>query len=272
MKCEQLKSCVLFFSMGVVLNNNLFVDAYDWSCNLFCYNHGVCRHGHGKFGAYAGIDSETEELPFEEELHDNGMYCTCPEGYTGLQCEIKYVTCGRDDHTCFNGSSCVKERSSNNGNTFYRCECDIEESVMDAPYAGKYCEHIATIFCEAGDGFSHGDSFCTNGGKCKERDPTSKFKHVGCECPDGWEGEHCELRINNVVSMTQNIKKELEENLSGNDVVWILIGTIAGIFSIIYFRRYHLIKKRGKEKESNRRGRRHQEMGSYPRNGTRDII
>ena len=143
-----LAVAILSETMGVV-------DAYEWTCNLFCYNKGTCRYGHGKFGAYNGIDSQTDELPFEQELHDNGMYCTCPVGFTGLQCEIKYVTCGRDNHTCFNGSACVKERSSNDGNVFYRCECDVTESVMDAPYAGKYCEHIATSFCDGDDGFSH---------------------------------------------------------------------------------------------------------------------
>jgi len=161
-------------------NNNvvIVVDAYDWTCNLFCHNKGVCRHGSGKFGAYGGIgfgvgdgsdSQEVEDLTFENELHDNGMYCTCPAGFTGLQCEIKYVTCGRDDHTCHNGSACVKERSSDTGEVFYRCECDTEGSVMDAPYAQKYCEHIATVFCEMGDGFQYGTSYCTNGGKCKPR-------------------------------------------------------------------------------------------------------
>ena len=164
---------LLVLAIGIATENSGMVEAYDWTCNLFCYNKGNCRHGHGKFGSYAGIDSMTEELPFEQELHDNGMYCSCPVGYTGLQCEIAYVTCGRDDHTCFNGSACVKERSSDTGEIFYRCECDIAHSVMDAAYAGKYCEHIATTFCDAGDGFTHGDSFCTNGGKCKERDPNS---------------------------------------------------------------------------------------------------
>jgi len=76
--------------------------------NFFCYNNGICRHGHGKFGSYTGQEPTLDDLPFEKEFHDNGMYCTCPVGYTGLQCEIKYVVCGRDDHTCFNGSACVK--------------------------------------------------------------------------------------------------------------------------------------------------------------------
>jgi len=253
---------------SIVSGNNGMADAYDWSCNMFCYNKGVCRHGHGKFGSHAGIDSTNEQLPFEQELHENGMYCTCPEGYTGLQCEIKYVTCGRDDHTCFNGSSCVKERSSDNGNTFYRCECDIEGSVMDAPYAGKYCEHIATIFCDGGDGFTHGQSFCTNGGRCRKRDPDSSEKHHGCDCPDGWEGSHCELQIKQVASVTGNIVKEAKEAFSGNDIVWIIIGGIMCLFVFAYFRRYHMIKQH--EKRPNRRRRKNQEMTSY--SDTRDII
>jgi hypothetical protein len=35
---------------------------------------------------------------------------------------------------------------------------------MTAAYAGKFCEHEATVWC-TGDGNSHGTSFCTNGGK-----------------------------------------------------------------------------------------------------------
>jgi len=267
---QQSYSFVLFLLVfGIVSKTNGAVDAYDWTCNLFCYNKGVCRHGHGKFGSYAGIGS-VQDLPFEQELHDNGMYCTCPEGYTGLQCEIKYVTCGRDDHTCFNGSSCVKEHSSDNGNIFYRCECDVNKSVMDAPYAGKYCEHIATTFCEGGsDGFSHSSLFCTNGGRCKNKDPNAGTKHKGCNCPDGWEGDHCEIQVNNVPSAVGELAHEVGEVLSANEIVWIVIGAILVIFVLIYFRRYHVIKQRGKA--STRRGRRkNQEMTSY--SDTRDII
>jgi hypothetical protein len=64
--------------------------AYDWNCNLFCYNGGECYHGKGKFGKYAGVDDDAT-LPFEDLEHLNGMFCACPKGYTGLQCEIKFV-------------------------------------------------------------------------------------------------------------------------------------------------------------------------------------
>lgn len=89
-------------------------------------------HGHGKFGSYSGIDDD-EEMPWEEVKHENGMYCLCPVGYTGLQCEIKMVVCGSDDHTCFNGSACKKDHSGT-GESYWRCECDPKESDLTAAY------------------------------------------------------------------------------------------------------------------------------------------
>jgi len=270
MICRQSYSfALLLLAIGIVSKNCGVVKAYDWRCNLFCYNKGVCRHGHGKFGSYAGIDSQADPLPFEQELHDDGMYCSCLEGYTGLQCEIKYVTCGRDDHTCFNGSSCIKERASDNNRIFYRCQCDIEHSVMKAAYAGKYCEHIATTFCDGdGDGFTHGTDFCTNGGKCNKIDPDTD-KKIGCNCPKGWEGAHCELASDDIPSVTQEFVHKAEDSVSANGVTWIVIGSLVGIFVAIYFRRYYSIKKQGKE--SMRHGHRNQEMGAF-RDDTRDVI
>lgn len=248
------------------------VNAYDWTCNLFCYNKGVCRHGHGKFGSYAGIESEIDDLPFEKELHDNGMYCTCPEGYTGLQCEIKYVTCGRDKHTCFNGSSCVKERSSDNGNIFYRCECDAEGSVMDASYAGKYCEHIATVFCDKNNG-----SFCTNGGRCKSHSANSIATHNDCDCPDNWEGDHCEIKVQNLASVTEDIAHEIEKYLSKGEIIAIVIGVTAGLLLLAYIRRNWFGSKgqqRSRGTDRRRVPNKKQETRPYSdtRNVTRDII
>lgn len=144
--------------------------AYDFTCNLFCYNGGECRHGKGKFGNYKGVH-EDEVMPWEKDIEEASMFCSCPVGYTGLQCEIKHIVCGEDEgtdsYTCFNGSSCVKERSGN-GDLYWRCECDPDNSIMTAKYAGKYCEHIATTFC-TGEKDGSSTSYCTNGGRCKEK-------------------------------------------------------------------------------------------------------
>ena len=163
----------LLLSLTMILAPITQTMAYDWTCNLFCYNEGECQHGKGKFGSFAGLEEDENPLPFEEQKHVGGMYCSCPVGYTGLQCEIKFVVCGEDGidtHTCFNGSDCVKERTDK-GKVYYRCECDAAKSIMDASYAGKFCEHASTIFCgKHGDGsFGASNSFCVNGGKCQDK-------------------------------------------------------------------------------------------------------
>jgi hypothetical protein len=153
--------------------------AYDWTCNLHCYNGGDCRHGKGKFGSFSGIVEDENLMPWESETHDYGMFCSCPVGYTGLQCEIKLVVCGedgQDTHSCFNGSECMKERSGD-GTIYYRCECDAANSVMDASYAVRYCEHIATTFCNKkkdDSSFGASTSYCTNGGNCKSKTNTDQ--------------------------------------------------------------------------------------------------
>jgi len=250
---------VLVFNINIGMIGTASASAYDWNCNLFCYNKGVCRHGNGSFGSYAGEgnNNDLSALPaFEDEPQgarsQDGMYCTCPVGYTGLQCEIKLVTCGRDSHTCHNGSACVKERSTEGNIVFYRCECDAKESVMAAPYAEKYCQHISTIFCDNnsgnGNGFSHGTSFCTNGGKCRASSRTDEaVKHVGCDCPEGWEGAHCEskpIEKQAALATTEEVLHEMEEYLSVGEVIGIVVGLILGLCLLVYLVN-HVVQTRG---------------------------
>ena len=167
-------SLLYLMVLSLLINVSL---SYNWNCDLYCYNGGECKHGKGKFGNFAGVtEEEGDALPFVEQKHANGMFCSCPLGYTGLQCEIKFVVCGEngeDQHTCFNGSECKREKTDS-GKQFYRCECDANLSNLSASYAGKFCEHISTIFCSkhANGGSSTGgsNSFCVNGGRCLDKE------------------------------------------------------------------------------------------------------
>ena len=95
-------------------------------------------------------------------------------------------------------------------------------------------------------------------------------RHHGCECPEGWKGDHCELQIKKASSMTGEFAHEVGDALSGNKIVWIILVVIIGVFSALYFKRYHLIKEQGKSK---RRRRRKQEMTAFSDDTTtRDII
>ena len=97
-----------------------------------------------------------------------------------------------------------------------------------------------------------------------------RYRHHGCDCSDGWEGDHCEQAIQKASSALEDIAHGVGDALSGDKIVWIIVFSVMGIFSIIYFRRYHLIKQRAKA-SNNRRRRKHQhEMTAI--NDTRDII
>lgn len=58
-------------------------------------------------------------------------------------------------------------------------------------YAGVYCEHAATSYCQKGVSTSE-HAFCTNGGECKLM-VGRKEEHAGCKCPMGYEGHYCQF-------------------------------------------------------------------------------
>lgn len=213
---------------------------YDWKCNLYCYNGGECRHGKGKFGAYAdptGQSATEEVLPWERESDAGfGMYCGCPVGFTGLQCEIAMNVCDENESTCYNGNACARETASD-GTIWWRCECDASKSVLTASYATKFCEHVATVFCnkDKNDFGMQQKSYCTNGGKCKEKDHDGQ-KKVGCICLEGFEGSHCE--INNIKNpLTFNdLTVKATSNASAGLIVGIIFGVLACTMGVIFFR------------------------------------
>lgn len=58
-------------------------------------------------------------------------------------------------------------------------------------YAGVYCEHQATSYCQSGSDVS-AHAFCTNGGECKHTVGRTEA-HAGCKCPRGYEGDFCQF-------------------------------------------------------------------------------
>lgn len=92
------------------------------------------------------------------------------------------VTVCPDDHRCENLSSCV-ELMGNEGSFF--CDCDTQKLHNEVQYekvryAGLYCEHEATDFCDSGH-------FCVNNGKCHPK------KDGVCKCLSAYSGSHCEF-------------------------------------------------------------------------------
>lgn len=129
---------------------------------------------------------------------------------------------GRNHH-CFHGAPC-RAGIADTGREFYYCECSEAGRTKDGgqnrhnSYAGHMCQHASTTACgglatnattdgrdaeeegdDGGDGDDEGNdrrrttgSFCTNWGTCREGGEAGK--HPGCDCPDEWEGPHCEYR------------------------------------------------------------------------------
>lgn len=159
-------------------STNRINDACGYTTALPCENGSTCKMGKADFGYHGTLN-----LPFLNKTAEEYMHCVCPEGFTGVLCEHHVQTCGDNEHACFNGATCVKKKDEQ-----YSCDCMTTHNTN--AYAGHMCEHAATSFCEYGVAVSK-HSFCVNGGTCVKSiidgDP-----HMGCNCPDGFSGEHCE--------------------------------------------------------------------------------
>ena len=133
---------------GVVIKKSLFLAhlirslrpslsstaSMSTECTLKCSNGGSCFVGSADFGFHA-ID---QHLPWTGETDVNGMYCcVCSTGFTGVQCEVVFESCGKNQHPCFNGSTC-KEAADGESN------CDCSSATSASPVAGHFCQHEAT--------------------------------------------------------------------------------------------------------------------------------
>ena len=73
-----------------------------------------------------------------------------------------------------------------------KCDCFEAHTENDqAKFAGVYCEHRATSYCQSGSDIS-AHAFCTNGGECK-RTVGRTEQHAGCKCPGGYLGDFCQF-------------------------------------------------------------------------------
>lgn len=205
-------------------------------CNLKCQNGGVCRTGKKNFGHLG----DKFDLPFHEKAHINFEHCSCPEGFTGVDCSIPMEICGDLSHICTHGSKCVDK-----GNGNYECDCSA--AAMNAAVAGFYCEHKASAqdMCvkQSSASSRDSDSFCVNGGTCvgivSPNDP-----HPGCLCKNGFDGPHCEFKTSSSLSRPgtfsggepETTKQSRKAAILFSFMV-IIIGVIA-VVAVIAVRRY----------------------------------
>lgn len=160
---------------------------------LHCENQGVCEEGTTSYDFLAGFRGVAESgvslWPFAVE-HVQNHHCQCPDRYTGVRCEVEFVTCGDREHTCFHGARCLETMDDLNeqAETVYSCNCETIDTASLTHYAGNFCEHPASSVCDNG---VH-RSFCVNDGVCLDSMDEHVREHPGCDCPEAWTGPHCE--------------------------------------------------------------------------------
>jgi len=118
------------------------------SCTLQCQNNGQCTFEES---------NEREEPSSPWGQAEDGMFCSCPQGYVGLHCEFKAQTCGLDEMICLNGSTCVRDNQQNG----YRCEPPQEQ-----PHQLARC-NPSQNHAEFYEGMAVA-AFCVSGGTCRE--------------------------------------------------------------------------------------------------------
>ena len=99
-------------------------------CDLDYQNEGSCD-----FGVKGYKDShDLLDLPVLAKKHENGMYCSCPTGFTGLKCEVDISHChlygGPNDHFCLNWVLCNPGDPSSAGLTKkFSCKCETSNTL-----------------------------------------------------------------------------------------------------------------------------------------------
>eukprot|EP00578_Thalassiosira_sp_NH16_P028322 CAMPEP_0181101192 /NCGR_PEP_ID=MMETSP1071-20121207/13617_1 /TAXON_ID=35127 /ORGANISM="Thalassiosira sp., Strain NH16" /LENGTH=251 /DNA_ID=CAMNT_0023184015 /DNA_START=161 /DNA_END=916 /DNA_ORIENTATION=+ len=94
-----------------------------------------------------------------------------------------------DGLICENSAPCIPHPTKESK---YMCDCNLAEGSNDlVKFAGVYCEHQATSYCQKGSSTSE-HAFCTNGGECKVM-VGRREEHAGCKCPTGYEGQFCQF-------------------------------------------------------------------------------
>jgi len=158
-------------------------DENKAQCKMQCIR-GVCAKGFKNYDQLVGSGPFPASLA-KDIISTEGEHCVCPDGYTGLRCEIPVHKCKDHRKYCYNGSTCIYDDNGDNPT----CDCNTAHTD-EKSFAGLSCEHEGTSYCAPGLDQDKKDSFCANGGTCIS-DPQNR--HEGCICPEGWTGDLCDI-------------------------------------------------------------------------------
>ncbi|XP_043912735.1 protein jagged-1 [Protopterus annectens] len=139
--------------------------------------------------------------------------CSCPEGYSGLNCEIAEHACLSDP--CHNGGSCLETATGFHcicalGWTGPACTIDIDDCSPNPCGHGGTCQDLVDGFkcicpsqwtgktCQL-DANECESKPCVNANSCK-----NLIGSYYCDCIPGWAGQNCDIDINECHDQCQN--------------------------------------------------------------------
>lgn len=144
-----------------------------------------------------------------------------------------------DGTICENSAPCVPHPTKESK---YMCDCAAARGpAEDMKFAGVYCEHAASSYCQRNSESYSDHAFCTNGGECREY-VGRKEEHAGCKCPPGYEGHYCQFVEGSMPSdwtLTDYVHPSLvhtypsSSGIGAGGIAGIVIGSAAGLLVIV---------------------------------------
>eukprot|EP00548_Thalassiothrix_antarctica_P005021 CAMPEP_0194133642 /NCGR_PEP_ID=MMETSP0152-20130528/3723_1 /TAXON_ID=1049557 /ORGANISM="Thalassiothrix antarctica, Strain L6-D1" /LENGTH=592 /DNA_ID=CAMNT_0038828985 /DNA_START=40 /DNA_END=1818 /DNA_ORIENTATION=- len=197
-------------------NKTLVEEKVMENCSLECKNDSVCRKGVKEQATQSR--SKIDDIPEQTgQYNENFEHCVCKKGFFGLICDKEVEICEDEKHVCLNGSTCKKVEID--GEVNWTCNCDVA-STAESRFAGISCQHEASIYCtedgKPGEGVDE-TAFCVNGGLCKGF--ANGTGHPGCQCPDIFQGIHCQYPIDKLQAIISNGNTRSGESTSRFNVI-----------------------------------------------------
>lgn len=95
------------------------------SKNLNCNHDASCIRGVANFTVHLNIpvNNTLVNADFLATSQIDNQHCSCPIGWTGVTCEVKYESCDQH-HPCFHGGQCILGLNDRFGNDQLFCNCD----------------------------------------------------------------------------------------------------------------------------------------------------